>query len=83
MTSVTVNFAMLRPALALICWHHVIWAWMYATRIPAIRKARVDFNNAKNKVCGGWSIDSVFLFLTNNYSYWRRLRDFVGSFRQM
>jgi hypothetical protein len=29
------------PVIALVVWTHVIWAWMYATRIPAIRKARL------------------------------------------
>jgi hypothetical protein len=27
------------PVIALAVWTHVIWAWMYATRIPAIRKS--------------------------------------------
>lgn len=31
----------LGPVIALVLWTHVIWAWMYATRIPAIRKARL------------------------------------------
>jgi hypothetical protein len=29
------------PVIALALWTHVIWAWMYATRIPAIRKVRM------------------------------------------
>ena len=32
---------MLAPVIALVIWSHVIWAWMYATRIPAIVKARM------------------------------------------
>lgn len=31
--------AIIAPVIALALWTHVIWAWMYATRIPAIRKA--------------------------------------------
>jgi hypothetical protein len=31
----------LAPVIALAVWTHVIWAWMYATRLPAIRKARL------------------------------------------
>jgi hypothetical protein len=34
--------AMLYPLLALIGWTFVMWAWLYATRIPAIQKADVD-----------------------------------------
>jgi hypothetical protein len=32
------------PVIALAVWTHVIWAWMYATRIPAIRKARLPLD---------------------------------------
>ncbi|MFP6664424.1 MAG: MAPEG family protein [Deltaproteobacteria bacterium] len=30
------------PILALVLWTLVIWLWMYATRIPALRKAKID-----------------------------------------
>ncbi len=33
------SLAMLQPLLALILWTFVIWLWMYATRLPAIRRA--------------------------------------------
>lgn len=33
---------LLYPVLALIGWTFVMWLWMYATRIPAMRKAQVD-----------------------------------------
>ena len=33
---------MIPPVLALIAWTFVMWIWMYATRIPAMRKANVD-----------------------------------------
>jgi hypothetical protein len=32
---------MLTPALVLIAWTLVVWAWMYATRIPAMQKAGI------------------------------------------
>jgi hypothetical protein len=32
---------MLAPVVALAVWTHVMWAWMYATRLPAIRRARM------------------------------------------
>ena len=32
---------MLAPVLALALWTHLIWAWMYATRLPAMRKAKM------------------------------------------
>jgi len=37
---------MLTPVLALITWTLVIWGWMYATRIPAMQKAKIDPQSA-------------------------------------
>ncbi|WP_177188970.1 MAPEG family protein [Solimonas aquatica] len=36
--------SILQPVIALVLWSFVIWAWMYATRIPAIvqMKMRMD-----------------------------------------
>ena len=31
----------LAPVVVLVAWSMVVWAWMYATRIPAIRRARM------------------------------------------
>jgi hypothetical protein len=41
--------SMLTPMLALICWTFVIWFWMYATRIPAMRAAGIDARKLKRK----------------------------------
>ena len=30
-----------QPVIALVLWSFVMWAWLYATRIPAIRKHKV------------------------------------------
>jgi len=35
---------MLGPVIALVLWTAVIWFWMYATRIPAILKARMTLD---------------------------------------
>lgn len=37
------------PVLALILWTFVLWFWMYATRIPAMNKARVNVKKIKRK----------------------------------
>jgi hypothetical protein len=34
--------SLIPPVLALIAWTFVMWVWLYATRIPAMRAARVD-----------------------------------------
>jgi hypothetical protein len=33
---------MIAPLLALVGWTFVMWFWMYATRIPAIQRAKID-----------------------------------------
>ncbi len=33
---------MIAPVLGLVAWTFVMWVWMYATRIPAMREAQVD-----------------------------------------
>ncbi|HEY5808236.1 MAG TPA: MAPEG family protein [Povalibacter sp.] len=39
----------LTPVLALIVWTFVIWGWMYATRLPAMRAAGIDPRRIKRK----------------------------------
>ena len=34
--------SLIPPVLALIAWTFVMWVWLYATRIPAVRAARID-----------------------------------------
>lgn len=38
------NSPILAPVVALVLWSIVMWLWMYATRIPAMRQANIDFN---------------------------------------
>ena len=37
-----IGMEILQPAVVLMIWTMVMWAWMYATRIPAMQKAQVD-----------------------------------------
>lgn len=39
-----VGMGILQPVVALAAWTMVMWAWMYATRIPAMKARRVDPN---------------------------------------
>jgi hypothetical protein len=36
----------LTPVLALVSWTLFVWIWMYATRIPAMQKAKIDPQSA-------------------------------------
>ncbi len=40
---------LLMPVLALAAWTLVMWLWMYATRIPAIRRAGLDASQLREK----------------------------------
>ncbi|MGE3249716.1 MAG: MAPEG family protein [Hyphomonadaceae bacterium] len=33
---------MIAPVLVLVLWTLIMWLWMYATRIPAMQKAKID-----------------------------------------
>jgi hypothetical protein len=37
-----IAYAILQPVVALAIWTMVMWAWMYATRIPALSAAKVN-----------------------------------------
>lgn len=39
------NSPILAPVVALVAWTLVMWLWMYATRIPAMNKAKIDVAN--------------------------------------
>ena len=51
-----VGMGILQPVVALAAWTMVMWAWMYATRIPAMSKAKVDPNEMSEK---GLKLDDV------------------------
>ena len=42
--AVTAFSPILAPVIALVLWTLVMWAWLYATRIPAISKAKVPLD---------------------------------------
>lgn len=45
--------AILQPVVALLAWTMVMWVWLYATRIPAMRRANIDIG----KLRGGTGSD--------------------------
>lgn len=47
----------LQPVVALAAWTMLMWLWMYATRIPAMQKARVDPQSLASTP--GASLDAV------------------------
>jgi hypothetical protein len=51
------GMGILKPVVALAGWTMVMWLWMYATRIPAMRAARIDTNGLVGGT--GSSLDGV------------------------
>ena len=43
-----IGMGILQPVVALAAWTMVMWAWMYATRIPAMSARKVDPNALAN-----------------------------------
>ena len=39
----------LTPLLGLVLWTLVMWVWLYATRLPALRRAGIDARKIKRK----------------------------------
>ncbi|MBX7540229.1 MAPEG family protein [Qipengyuania sphaerica] len=42
-----INADILQPVVALLVWTMIMWLWMYATRIPAMSKAGIEPNDAR------------------------------------
>ena len=66
-----VGMDILQPVVVLAAWTMVMWLWMYATRIPAMNKAKID---SAGLVGGtGNSLDAVLppqvQWKANNYNH--------------
>jgi hypothetical protein len=40
---------MFAPIVALVLWSFVMWAWLYATRIPAMSRAKIELDPRKGR----------------------------------
>ena len=49
------NSSILQPVVVLVLWSMAMWAWLYATRIPAMRRARtrLDPTLPREQITGG------------------------------
>jgi hypothetical protein len=52
-----VGMGILKPVVALAIWTMVMWVWLYATRIPAMSKAKADTEKLANDP--DYTIDKV------------------------
>lgn len=53
------NSPILGPVIALIGWTLVVWLWMYATRLPAMQRARIDGTTMVGSTGAGLRADLV------------------------
>ncbi|MBT9445906.1 MAG: MAPEG family protein [Hyphomonadaceae bacterium] len=64
-----VTETILTPVLALVVWSLIVWIWMYATRIPAMQKARIDPQDAKHPGTYGDKIPTQVRAVADNYNH--------------
>ena len=60
--------AILYPVLALVAWTFVMWAWMYATRIPAIQRADIDMEEL-SRTGGSLDMPPEVARVADNYNH--------------
>jgi hypothetical protein len=59
----------LAPVVALVLWTFVMWSWLYATRIPAIRKARVELDPAQTNADLARRLPPQVRWKADNYNH--------------
>jgi hypothetical protein len=59
----------LTPVLALVVWTLIVWVWMYATRIPAMQKAKIDPQDARHPGTYADKIPTQVRAVADNYNH--------------
>lgn len=59
----------LSPVIALVLWSFVMWAWLYATRIPAITKNKITFDPQKMPEEFNAQIPASVRWKADNYNH--------------
>ncbi|MBY0278586.1 MAPEG family protein [Candidatus Binatia bacterium] len=61
------NAGLVEPVIALVLWTLVVWVWMYATRIPAMQKAKIDPQEAaRTRVL---DLPPEIMWVSDNYNH--------------
>jgi hypothetical protein len=63
------NSAMLGPVIALVLWSFVMWAWLYATRIPAIVKNKIELGPTATKSEMNAQLPASVRWKADNYNH--------------
>lgn len=64
-----IGMDILQPVVALLAWTMVMWLWMYATRIPAMTKAGVKPDDARNTGALGSLLPEQVQWKANNFNH--------------
>jgi hypothetical protein len=60
---------LIAPVVALVLWSLVVWIWLYATRIPAMQKAKVDPQSVKIAGSLGDRVPAGVRQVADNYNH--------------
>ena len=60
---------LLAPVMALVLWSLVMWAWLYATRIPATRRFKVSLSPHQTKQQFDAQIPAQVRWKADNYNH--------------
>ncbi|MFC3052490.1 MAPEG family protein [Kordiimonas pumila] len=61
--------SILTPVLVLVCWTLVLWVWLYATRLPAMKAAGVDFTKPAEAKAKMETLPAKAVNVANNYNH--------------
>jgi hypothetical protein len=61
--------SLLAPVITLVLWTHVMCVWLYATRIPAIRRNRVALNPQESKEVFNARLPPEVRWKADNYNH--------------
>ena len=64
-----VNQSLLLPAVGLAAWTYVMWAWMYATRIPAIQRSGMKLDGHIPRGEQMATLPAVVRWKADNYNH--------------
>lgn len=59
----------LTPVLLLVAWTAIMWFWMYATRIPAMQKAKINPDDARHPGTYGDRMPANVRAVADNYNH--------------
>ena len=60
---------LLAPVVALVAWTHVMWLWMYATRIPAMQRVKMQLDASAPRGAQMATLPAPVRWKADNYNH--------------